>query len=109
MLIDSHCHLDRLDYGGKHQDLADMLNKAKARGVSHFLSVSVTLDHFPAMRQLIEPHANVFASCGVHPLDQETPWEPAQLPAEVKKDKPAEPRREADADKRAESPPSDGG
>ena len=31
------------------------------------------------MRQLIEPHANVFASCGVHPLDQETPWDTAQL------------------------------
>ncbi|GAA4492601.1 YchF/TatD family DNA exonuclease [Pseudaeromonas paramecii] len=79
MLIDSHCHLDRLDYGGKHVDVADVLAKAKARGVSHLLSVSVTLEHFPAMRQLIEPYPQVFASCGVHPLDQETPWSQAQL------------------------------
>ena len=37
------------------------------------------------------------------------PWEPAPLPAEVRKDKPAEPRREADNDKRADSPPGEGG
>ena len=37
------------------------------------------------------------------------PWEPTQLPAEIKKDKPAEPRREADADERAESSSGDGG
>ncbi len=36
------------------------------------------------------------------------PWEPAQLPAEVKKDKPAEPKREADADGRSETPTESG-
>ncbi len=36
MLVDSHCHLDRLDYEKKHHDLADVLNKAQQRGVSHF-------------------------------------------------------------------------
>jgi len=71
VLIDSHCHLDRLSYGELHQDIADVLNKARARGVSHFLSVSVTLESFPAMLAAIEPFDNVFASCGVHPLNQE--------------------------------------
>lgn len=74
MLVDSHCHLDRLDYEKKHQDIADVVRKAQARGVSHMLSVSVTLKDYPAMRQAIEPFANVFASCGVHPLDLEEPW-----------------------------------
>ena len=36
------------------------------------------------------------------------PWEPAQLPAEVKKDKPADPQREADADARSETPRESG-
>ena len=67
MLVDSHCHLDRLDYQDKHQDLADVLNKAQARGVSHFLCVSVTLVQFPVMLEMIAPFGNVFASCGVHP------------------------------------------
>ena len=44
-LVDSHCHLDRLDYGGKHQDIADALAKAAARGVTHCLCVGVTQQH----------------------------------------------------------------
>ena len=36
------------------------------------------------------------------------PWEPVQLPAEVPKEKPAEPPRDADADRRTETP-GDGG
>ena len=74
MLVDSHCHLDRLDYEKKHHDLADVLNKAQQRGVSHFLSVSVTLDAFPSMLQSVLPYPNVFASCGVHPLDLDSGW-----------------------------------
>ena len=74
MLVDSHCHLDRLDYEKKHQNIADVITKAEARGVSHLLSVSVTLKDYPAMRQAIDPFPNVFASCGVHPLDLDEPW-----------------------------------
>lgn len=79
MFVDSHCHLDRLDYDKKHHDLADVLQKAQQRGVSHFLSVSVTLEAFPAMLQSVLPYPNVFASCGVHPLDLESAWSSEQL------------------------------
>ena len=71
MLVDSHCHLDKLDYEQLHTGIDDVLAKAKARGVEYFLSVGVTLKSFPAMMEMIEPHENVFASCGVHPLDIE--------------------------------------
>ena len=81
MLVDSHCHLDRLDFGKKHKDITDVLAKAGARGVSHLLCVSVTLEQFPAMLEAITPFPNVFASCGVHPLDQESAWSPEQLHA----------------------------
>ncbi len=79
MLVDSHCHLDRLDYASKHADIADAVAKASARGVSHLLCVSVTLEQFPAMLAKIAPFPQVFASCGVHPLDQESPWNPELL------------------------------
>ena len=36
------------------------------------------------------------------------PWEPPQLPAEVKKDKPVDPQREADADAQSETPRDSG-
>ncbi|PSW09439.1 metal-dependent hydrolase [Photobacterium rosenbergii] len=71
MLVDSHCHLDKLDYEQLHTGIDDVLAKAKARGIDYCLSVGVTLDSFPTMMEMIEPHDNVFASCGVHPLDIE--------------------------------------
>lgn len=79
MLVDSHCHLDRLDYEKKHHDVADVLQKAQQQGVTHFLSVSVTLEAFPAMLASVLPFPHVFASCGVHPLDLSSPWSGEQL------------------------------
>jgi ribonuclease E len=49
------------------------------------------------------------AKAAARPEGRLLPWEPAQLPAEIKKDKPVEPRPEADADKRAESSSGDSG
>lgn len=68
MFVDSHCHLDKLNYQELHTDLADVLAKAEQAKVKALLSVSVALDAFPAMREMIEPYDHVYASCGVHPL-----------------------------------------
>ncbi len=81
MLVDSHCHLDKLDYDKAHTNVADVLEKAHQRGVTHFLSVGVSLDAFPNMMEMIEPHDNVFASCGVHPLDIESGFDYDKLKA----------------------------
>ncbi|WP_116473121.1 TatD family hydrolase [Zobellella maritima] len=70
MLVDSHCHIDRLAYGKKHANIAEVINKAGARGVNHMLCISVGLSSFPAMLETIAPYPQVFASCGVHPLHQ---------------------------------------
>ncbi len=79
VLVDSHCHLDKLNYNELHTDVADVLAKAQARGVEYFLSVGVTLNSFPAMMEMIAPFDNVFASCGVHPLDIEAGFDYDQL------------------------------
>ena len=65
MLVDSHCHLDllRLD----QEPLSGVLDEAREAGIEHVLCVSVSLERFPAMMQLIEPHRQVSASVGVHP------------------------------------------
>ena len=39
MLVDSHCHLDGLNYDTIHTDLADVVAKASERGVTNLLSV----------------------------------------------------------------------
>ncbi|WP_115718626.1 TatD family hydrolase [Gallaecimonas mangrovi] len=69
MLVDSHCHLERLKLEGD-DTLAAALERAKARGVEQFLCVCVTLENFPKMMAAINDFDFVAASCGVHPLDQ---------------------------------------
>ncbi len=76
MLVDSHCHLDRIE---SDQSVDELLNHARSRGVEHFLCVSVDLDQFPGMMEKIAGKENVYASCGVHPLNQEHTFERAQL------------------------------
>ncbi|MEF1291219.1 TatD family hydrolase [Vibrio sp. M260118] len=72
MFVDSHCHLDKLDYQELHDGIEDVVAKAKAANVNELLSVGVTLDSFPNMLEMIEPFDNIYASCGVHPLDVES-------------------------------------
>jgi len=77
MLIDSHCHLDRLDltaYGGC---LDAALAAARARGVGHFLCIGVSAANAATVKALAERYADVDCSVGVHPLDLEPGAEPA--------------------------------
>ncbi|MGO1296016.1 MAG: TatD family hydrolase [Vibrio sp.] len=69
MFVDSHCHLDRLNYDGLHSGLAEVLANAQQVNVKEFLSVNCTMDSFPSMLAMIKDHDNIHASCGVHPLD----------------------------------------
>ncbi len=70
MIVDSHCHLDKLDFDKLDTDLDGVLQQARERDVEHFLCVNVTLEKFPRMLETIAPYSDVSASCGVHPLDQ---------------------------------------
>ena len=69
MLVDSHCHLDRL--GFDDEQLSDALNAAEKRGIEHFLCVSVSVKEFPEMLEKVNNYNRVSVSCGVHPLHQE--------------------------------------
>lgn len=71
MLVDSHCHLDRVDlapYGG---DFARLMADTTAAGVAKLLCVSIDLEHYPAMRALVDPFPQVSVSVGVHPNEDE--------------------------------------
>lgn len=70
-IIDSHCHLDSLDYETRHKNVDEVIENAKARGVHHFLSVCTTLGRFDAMKALTAHRNDVSLSCGVHPLNVE--------------------------------------
>ncbi|WP_440053236.1 TatD family hydrolase [Pseudoalteromonas sp. T1lg65] len=70
MIVDSHCHLDRLEFDKIGLSLPEILDAARQKDVEHFLCVNVKLDQFPSMLEKIEQFEDVSASCGVHPLDQ---------------------------------------
>ncbi|QKE62901.1 TatD family hydrolase [Aquipseudomonas campi] len=69
MLIDSHCHLDRLDLALHNGSLDAALDAARARGVAHFLCIGVSAANAAAVKGLAEQYADVDCSVGVHPLD----------------------------------------
>lgn len=71
MLVDSHCHLDRLDlepFGGR---IEGVLDAARAQDIGHFLCVSINLEDYPAMLGIAEAHEQVSASVGLHPNEQD--------------------------------------
>ena len=75
MLVDSHCHLDRVDLGRYDGDFAKLMQATAEAGISHMLCVSIDLEHYPGMRRLVDPFAQVAVSVGVHP-NQEQGSEP---------------------------------
>lgn len=80
-LVDSHCHVDGLDYEKEHQNLAEVIDKAQARDVRFMLAVSTTLSAFPALQQLTIDFPQVALSCGVHPLNLDDDWNIERLHA----------------------------
>ncbi|MBR9727844.1 TatD family hydrolase [Shewanella intestini] len=69
MLIDSHCHLDRLNAAPDQASLNQIMAQAKSQGVDYLLCVNVRQQGFEAMRDKVANFDNVFLSSGVHPLD----------------------------------------
>ncbi|MGI0116552.1 TatD family hydrolase [Zooshikella sp. RANM57] len=71
MLVDSHCHLDRLKLDAYDNNLATAMQAAEQEGVSHFLAIAVSMENSPQVVSIAEQYPNVFATVGVHPLEQE--------------------------------------
>ncbi len=69
MLIDSHCHLDRLDLTAHQGSLDSALDAARARGIGKFLCIGVDAANAPVVKGLAEQYADVYCSVGIHPLD----------------------------------------
>lgn len=70
LLVDSHCHLDRLDLGPFGGTLDGVLNAARDNGVEHMLCVCIDMGNFPDVKAIAEKYENVYATVGVHPNEQ---------------------------------------
>lgn len=67
-LIDSHCHLDQLNYNTLHKNIEDMLKKSNKNYVQEFLTVATSINNFYNIAKLFNKYHSIFYSCGVHPL-----------------------------------------
>ncbi|HUM93335.1 MAG TPA: TatD family hydrolase [Candidatus Competibacter sp.] len=70
MLVDSHCHLDRLDLDRFAGGLAGVLDAAAQNGVARLLSVATDLESWPALARMTEPYPQIALSVGVHPSEE---------------------------------------
>ncbi len=70
-IIDSHCHLDRVDLSAFGGNIESMLAHAEELSVVGFLCVCIDLEHFEAVLNLAKNHRQIYASVGVHPCELE--------------------------------------
>ncbi|MFT7177868.1 MAG: TatD DNase family protein [Oceanospirillaceae bacterium] len=68
MIIDSHCHLDKLDTSHYPDGLAGLIAAAQAGGISQMLCIGVDTDQFDPMMSQIKDYDFIHASAGLHPL-----------------------------------------
>ena len=71
MLIDSHCHLDKVDAAPFGGSLSGILDAAAEQGVGGFLNVCIDLEHFDTVHDMALADERVWCSVGVHPTTTE--------------------------------------
>ena len=64
-IIDSHCHIDRVDLDAFGGSIESMLNLS----VDKFLCVCIDLEHFDDVHTLSKSYPNIYCSVGVHPTE----------------------------------------
>lgn len=69
MLIDSHCHLDRLKLDKYDNQLSAAVDAALARDIQQLLCVGISVNNRQAVVDIAERFPQVVSSVGVHPLD----------------------------------------
>ncbi|MCW9025494.1 MAG: TatD family hydrolase [Gammaproteobacteria bacterium] len=70
-LVDSHCHLDRLDLSLFNGSFDAALDNARDHDVGHMLCVCIDLEHFEDVLTPAQKYDFISASVGVHPNEQE--------------------------------------
>ena len=68
-IVDSHCHIDRVDLDAFGGSIESMLAHACELSVNKFLCVCIDLEHFDQVHNLALEYPNIFSSVGVHPTE----------------------------------------
>lgn len=71
MLIDSHCHLDRIDLEPYQHDFSCFMKEAGNNQIEHMLCIAIDLESYPAMHDLVSGYSQISLTVGVHPNVQD--------------------------------------
>jgi TatD DNase family protein len=71
MLIDSHCHLDRIDLKPYQNDFARFMQDAEVNQIEHLLCIAIDLESYSAMLDLVAGFQQISVTVGVHPNVQD--------------------------------------
>jgi len=69
MLVDSHCHLDRIKLDNYEAGLDGAVSAAKDRGVTRMLCVCIGADNKNEVLAIAQRYTDIYASVGVHPSE----------------------------------------
>lgn len=64
MLVDSHCHLEFPEFAPEREDVID---RARAAGIGHMLTISTRVHRFAEIAAIAEAHDDISCSLGTHP------------------------------------------
>lgn len=68
-MIDSHCHLNRLDLSAYEGSLERLIDATLQSGITHMLNVGIDLETAQEVIDIAHCFEPVYASVGVHPSD----------------------------------------
>ncbi|RIY38856.1 TatD family hydrolase [Psittacicella gerlachiana] len=66
-IIDTHCHLNYLNYEKEHQDIADVIAKACAKNVKQIIHVSCLQKEYEQIKEEYLKFEQIFFALGIHP------------------------------------------
>lgn len=66
-MIDSHCHLDRIDLTPFQNSFDVFMQDALRNGMERMLCIAIDLENYIPMRQLVASYDQISLSVGVHP------------------------------------------
>lgn len=65
MLVDSHCHLDAVEFD---RDRSEAIARARAAGVLQQVVPAIDAAGWPKLRDMCKEHAGLFPAYGLHPM-----------------------------------------
>lgn len=71
MLFDTHVNLHAEQFAG---EVDDVIARARAAGVTRFVTICDRLDRYPAVRAIAEANVDIWCSVGVHPHYAKDYW-----------------------------------